>query len=210
MLEPKIITDYPIAYESYDHTHPYGTKDDNTKNNAYVDELIARFGKDMHYMDVGCAGGGFVSQFIDRGVFAVGVEGSDYSKKHNRAEWATIPNYLFTADITKPFTIVDQNDQPILFDAISAFDVLEHIATPDLPKLFDNFNAHLKLDGILVLGISTAPCGPYHQTVETGEWWLAKLKELGYEETEDLVNFGREPTGPYGIEGIWGCVKRIK
>ena len=64
----------------------------------------------MKYMDIGCSGGGFVYQFVTRGVFAVGVEGSDYSKKNKRSEWATIPDYLFTGDVTKPFHFVDEEN----------------------------------------------------------------------------------------------------
>ena len=60
----KLLTDFPIAYESYDHTNPKGTKQDNTKNGLYVRNLIRKLGPNMKYLDLGCAGGGFVSQFI--------------------------------------------------------------------------------------------------------------------------------------------------
>ena len=35
--------------------------------------------------------------FIEQGCLAVGVEGSDLSMRALRAEWATIPEFLFTA-----------------------------------------------------------------------------------------------------------------
>lgn len=207
-LKPSIWTEHPIAIDSYDHIHPYGTKDDNSKNIDYVDELISIFGQDMRYLDLGCSGGGFVSQFVkDRGVFAVGIEGSDYSKNIGRAEWSVIPEYLFTADITKPFVVLDNNIKPemspISFDVISAFDVLEHIKKEDLPQLFTNIDNHLKQTGILVLGIATIECGPWHPTVKNEEWWLSCLRYYGYEPTIDLVNFGRETMG------LWGTFKRI-
>lgn len=203
MIKPRVITDHPIAIESYDHINPYGTKDDNSKNIEYVDELIGMFSKDMHYLDLGCSGGGFVSQFVkDRGVFAVGVEGSDYSKKIGRAEWSVIPDYLFTADITKPFTITDHIANPLTFDVISAFDVMEHIERTDLPHVFKNIDNHLKQTGILVLGIATVECGRWHPTVQNEAWWESCLRFYGYEPTIDLINFGRETMG------LWGTFKR--
>ena len=51
-------------------------------------------------LDIGCSGGGFVRDLLDDGHIAIGLEGSDYSKKSRRAEWAIIPDFLFTADVT--------------------------------------------------------------------------------------------------------------
>jgi len=38
-------------------------------------------------MDIRCSGGGLVLDGILKGHFAIGLEGSDYSKKRQRAEW---------------------------------------------------------------------------------------------------------------------------
>lgn len=192
MLKPKIITDYPIAYTSQDHLEPVGSKQDNSKNEAYVNELISIFGSDMAYMDLGCAGGGFVAQFLEKNVLGVGVEGSDYSLNLQRAEWANYKDYLFTADIEKPFKIVDENDNLILFDAISAFDVLEHIHEECMDQLFETVKMHLKPNGWFVTGIADFPHQGYHVTVKPLDWWNNFFRKHGFVDvTNKLINFGR-------------------
>lgn len=191
MIKPKIKTDFPVAYESNDHINPKGTVNDNTKNEAYVRELISRKGVDLKYMDLGCAGGGFVSQFLERGTFAVGIEGSDLNKKTKRAEWAVWPDYLFTADITNPFSVLDEQDQEIKFDVISAFDVMEHISKEQLPGLLTNVNKQLNISGLFVVSIATFPDEGYHVTLEEKPWWSEKFAEFGLNETQTLRQFGR-------------------
>jgi len=56
--------------------------------------------KQLKILDMGCSGGGFVRNCLDDGCLAIGLEGSDYSKRHRRAEWRVIPEYLFTCDVT--------------------------------------------------------------------------------------------------------------
>jgi 2-polyprenyl-3-methyl-5-hydroxy-6-metoxy-1,4-benzoquinol methylase len=196
----KIITDHPIAYESKDHQEPFGTARDNTKNGAYVRELIRRCGNDMRYMDIGCAGGGFVRQFLEQGVFAVGVEGSDYSKKNKRAEWAVIPEYLFTADVTKPFHFEFGNNDRVLFDAISAWDVLEHIHVNDLPQLLGNLRENLVNGGLFIASIATfADVEKLHVTLQHKPWWTALFNEHGFVEADPMVNWGRPCNQPWNI-----------
>ena len=192
MIKPKVITEFPVAYESKDHLVPHGTVNDNTKNGAYVRELIKRFGEGMAYLDLGCAGGGFVKQFIDRNVLAVGLEGSDTNLKTKRAEWATIPDYLFTADITKPFEIQDEDGKLIQFDAVSLFDVFEHIHKHDLDAMMENIEKHLKVGGLLIAGIATFDDPGYHVTLEPFEWWDKYFFNRGFVLDENLENFGRQ------------------
>lgn len=199
MIKPTIVTDHPIAYESHDHLEPKGTANDFTKNGAYVRELINRFGSDMKYMDLGCAGGGFVVQFHGYDVFAVGVEGSDYGRKRNQFGWASHPGYLFTADITKPFHFVDEEKSNIYFDAISAFDVLEHIHKEDLPHLLSNIYNNLAPGGIFIASIATFEDQGYHVTLEEFPWWDKLFKDNGFEEGEPLKNYGRLST----FEVVW-------
>lgn len=191
MLKAKIITDFPIAYESHDHIEPKGTRNDNTKNGGYVRELIRRFGSEMRYMDLGCAGGGFVSQFLNNNVFAIGIEGSDYGLKNKTGEWGNIPDNLFTADITKPFSIVDEENNRIEFDTISAFDVLEHIHEADLPQLLTNIHNHLKQGGIFTAGIATFPDEGYHVTLKEESWWNDLHSQHGFLRIDPMENFGR-------------------
>ena len=187
----KLLTDFPIAYESYDHTNPKGTKQDNTKNGLYVRNLIRKLGPNMKYLDLGCAGGGFVSQFIKNNIFAIGIDGSDYGFKNKTGEWNNIPHNLFTADITKPFKIVDDSEQIIKFDAISAFDVLEHIYEKDLHQLFINVNNHLNMNGHFIVGIATFPDENYHVTLKEETWWNDIFSKYGFIRSDIISEYGR-------------------
>lgn len=189
-----VITDFPIAYESHDHIEPKGTMVDNT----HKPEFVARLneiteGKKIVMADLGCSGGGLVKDMLDDGHQAVGIEGSDFSLKHKRAEWATIPDNLFTADITKPFFIVEDNKVTGLCDLITAWDVLEHIPEIDISGLIMNIRNNMKFNGLFVCSIATFLDEPHHVTLRPKEWWLkefAKFKLLPSSEelfTEDQM-----------------------
>jgi predicted TPR repeat methyltransferase len=173
----KVLTDFPVAYESYDHIEPKGTAADNTHGMTFVDQVehISQ-GRKINFADLGCAGGGLVKDFVDRGHTAVGIEGSDYSQKLKRAEWTTIPDNLFTADITKPFFIVDEANVGIC-DIITAWDVLEHIHEVDLGVLITNIRNNLKTNGLFVATIATFEDHPHHITLKEKDWWLELFKK---------------------------------
>src|ERR1043165_5976626 len=85
-------TNHPIAFESPDHLVPWGTGRDNSTNKkfvAYMDSLLKKehLQGPLGAMDLGCSGGQLVRDFRDLGWLAVGLEGSDYSLKHSRANW---------------------------------------------------------------------------------------------------------------------------
>jgi SAM-dependent methyltransferase len=184
-----IETDKPVAYDSPDHLEPWGTARDNSVNWRFNRKLFAYLSTGVRVLDLGCAGGGFVKSILDAGGFAVGVEGSDYSKKHRRAEWATIPDHLFTADVTVPFRLESRDERgvgkPLLFDVITAWELLEHIAEDGLAGMAANILAHLDRGGIVIASIA-----PYedvvngvrlHQTVRELSWWIERLGQLGLE-----------------------------
>ena len=53
----KVITDYPVAYESKDHTEPWGTKGDNNTSLPYIEEIENHFeGRKINFLDIGCSG----------------------------------------------------------------------------------------------------------------------------------------------------------
>lgn len=186
----RVITDHPIAYESFDHQQPHGTAQDNTHYPWFVTKTQRIFSRKVRMMDLGCAGGGLVKDFIDMNHFAIGIEGSDYSKKNKRAEWAMIPDNLFTADITKPFTVVDDENKRIMFDVITAWEVMEHIKREDLPGLFKNITDHLVTGGLFVCSVATFPDAGYHVTLEEKPWWTQQFKDHGLEPVEGIYGAG--------------------
>jgi SAM-dependent methyltransferase len=155
----KINTEHPIAYESPDHIMPWGTMRDNSTNEEFIAQTEHFFFPNtFNVLDIGCSGGQLIIDYHNRGHLAVGVEGSDYSVKHQRANWPEYHNKnLFTADATKPFSFILDDKDPIKFDLITAWELIEHIHPNDLNALFKNVYNNLKHDGIFVASISTKP-----------------------------------------------------
>jgi predicted TPR repeat methyltransferase len=182
-MKATIITEFPIASQSLDHIHPRGTMLDNTHHMPFVGRVEEVFQRKISHADLGCSGGGLVKDFLERGHFSVGVEGSDFSLKIKRAEWATIPDNLFTADITKPFSFVSSDGSPIRFDIISAWEVMEHIRKGDeLEGLFKNIKNNLTEKGLFVASIANfaGDEATWHVTLENEEWWKEQLKNAGF------------------------------
>ncbi|MEH1841978.1 MAG: methyltransferase domain-containing protein [Nostoc sp.] len=195
----QVITEKPIAYDSPDHIEPWGTKHDNSINLNFNYKLAKWIPlKDLTVLDLGCSGGGFVKSIIDLGCFAVGIEGSDYSKIIGRAEWSTIPSNLFTADVTEPFKIlVNSEDEEINhsfeFTVITAWEFIEHISADKLPIVFQNISSHLIKSGIVIMSVSpnedVINGVRLHQTVENKEWWLAECYRNGFIHHEEVVKY---------------------
>ena len=188
-----IITDKPIAYESFDHTMPRGSKSDNFSSMKFIYKVVEWLGhKNLKVLDIGCAGGGFIKDLSDIGVQAVGVEGSDYSKRHKRAEWATIPDQLFTADATSEFQIT-VNDKNMKFNLITAWEFLEHIETEDLEMVFANIDKHLDTQGVCIMSVATfddiVDGINYHRTVQPPEWWYKKIEQFGFKHHENMISY---------------------
>ncbi len=189
-------TDKPIAYDSPDHLYPFGTANDNSTDAVFNDALFALIPpEDVRLLDIGCSGGGFVKSVLDAGGFAVGIEGSDYSQKRRRAEWATIPDHLFTADATAPFQLA-QDGEPLRFNVITAWEFLEHITDKDLDGVFANIQRHLAPQGIVIVSVCPFTClhngaregegVDLHLTTESEEWWRARLAGSGFQLFDDL------------------------
>jgi SAM-dependent methyltransferase len=136
-------TNYPIAYDSPDHLIPEGTKNDNNTDFGFIADVERYFGGLIRFMDLGCSGGQLVKDFLDRGHLSVGLEGSDYSIRHARANWPGLNGKaLFTCDVSRPYTVSDENGR-ILFDCITAWEVIEHIHPDRLDCFFKNILEHM-------------------------------------------------------------------
>lgn len=188
-----------VAHASPDHKLPWGTKRDNSTNRRFNDKLYKlypKFGEQVKVLDMGCSGGGFVKSCFDDGCLAVGLEGSDFSKKLGRAEWRTIPEYLFTCDITKAFDLIiddGQDQQRLLFDVVTSWEVMEHIAEGDLPTVAGNVKKHLAETGLWIMSVSpneeVIHGTRLHQTVREKPWWVKTFAELGLTHLEPFVRY---------------------
>lgn len=204
-------TEYPIAYESLDHLYPHGTIRDNTRYPRFVEkcEEILSSKKKLAFLDLGCSGGGMVLEAALRGHISFGLEGSDNSKKEQRAEWRLLGDRLQTCDITKKFSLQKDSGEIQEFDVITAWEVLEHIAESDLPHLFENIKRHLSPEGYFVGSIAnwddvdSVSGVNWHVTVHPYEWWEEKFAKAGFEictglfDTIDLARGGYNPPHCY-------------
>lgn len=187
----RCITKHSIAHESNDYKYPRGTKNDNTRHPRLVKACENIFSGKIKYLDLGCAGGGLVWDFLMQGHEAYGIEGSDYSLKEKRAEWKMISSNLFTADITKEYVIIDSSKKKILFNVITAFEVLEHIHENNIFSFFKNIQNNLHDNGIFIASIATFQDSNgivnFHQTIQPKKWWINQLKKIGFVEQKELL-----------------------
>jgi 2-polyprenyl-3-methyl-5-hydroxy-6-metoxy-1,4-benzoquinol methylase len=187
-------TDHPIAEDSPDHIQPRSTKLDNSTNRKFNERLLHLYkNKKPSVLDFGCAGGGMVRTLIDDGCVAVGLEGSDYNLKHQRAEWAVIPDNLFTCDLSYPFTLHTGDKQPYKFDVITAWEFVEHLPEERLPQMVENMWRHLNLNG-LIIGSTTSLNSIYdgvehHQTLKPMWWWSDLFAEYGFRRQVDKESY---------------------
>jgi len=184
----KINTNHPIAINSPDHLYPWGTKADNSTDARFIEEVELYFNnKKISFLDIGCSGGQLVVDFHNRGHLSIGIEGSNYSVIHQRANWpAYHNNILFTCDATHPYTILDDTDNKILFDCITAWEVVEHIAPNELDMFFTNILNHMHDTSIFIGSISLVNDfhdgnGTFgkkvelHQSVFTEKTWMEEI-----------------------------------
>jgi hypothetical protein len=197
----KLVTNKSIAYNSPDHINPFGALHNNTYNTNFNKKLYQLFNRQLFIMDLGCAGGGFIKECIDDGHIGVGLEGSDCRKKLQLPEWNTIPDNLFTCDITADFYLL-YNETQIKFDVITMWDVLEHILESELSKLITNIKNNLHKDGIFISSINVASeqhraqmnpndfgPGKHHQNIQSIEWWNDFFTHNGFIEDEDIKQY---------------------
>src|SRR5262249_48660699 len=121
-----------------------------------------------------------------------------------------------TADITRPFQIYGEFEDGLAsarFDVVTSWEVIEHIAEPDLKQLSENVQRHLKEGGIWVMSISPnieiIEGVHLHQTVQPRAWWLQQFASLGWTHLESHLNFFHTQfvRGPkYGAPGSFHLV----
>lgn len=190
-LDLKLEASRQVADDSPDHYAPRGTANDNTRHLRFVRRCELYY-PEIRHLDVGCAGGGLVWDFAIRGHLSVGIEGSDFSLRSVRAEWRTIPDRLFTADITRSFALYDHAGSRVLFNVITAWELFEHIPTDLVGATIQNLVANLSGDGTIVCSIATFVDKDdttgviYHQTVKERDWWVDEFSRHGLVPIESL------------------------
>lgn len=194
----RIETKKRIAIDSPDHLCPVGCVNDNFSSHGLIEEVIQYFGdRKITALDLGCAGGQFVVDFIYRGQNAIGLDGSSHvllgSGKEN---WEKYFNTnLFLCDLTEEYQLYE-NDVPLKVDYIHSEEVFEHIHPDKLDVFLQQIRKHLKDDGVCSFGISLVEdvrvvgntTYTLHQSVFPSEWWRNKLIENGFEILQGGLN----------------------
>lgn len=197
----RLTTGHPVAVKSHDHLFPLGTAQDNTRYPRFIAKCEEVLGGQINALDLGCAGGGLVLDFLSKGHEAIGLEGSDHPKKNQLFQWKWLKDRLHTCDITKPFLISNVGGAPAAFDVISMWEVLEHIEEADLPQLFKNIKTHLSTRGLFIASVATFECSDpvtgavWHKTVKPKSWWSEKLNASGLELVDGLFSVRDFPRG---------------
>jgi SAM-dependent methyltransferase len=177
------------AYDSPDHLVPWGTRWDRSTNLRFNEKLWLLYPPTqvVKVLDLGCSGGDFVKSCIDDGHFAVGIDGSTFSRDHKRSAWAIIPDYLFTCDITRPFQLFvpsASEERTVAFDVVTSWEVMEHIKEDDLAALATNVHTHLRPGGLWIMSVANSEDVRgglrLHQTVKPRVWWRDKFISLGF------------------------------
>jgi hypothetical protein len=79
-----------------------------------------------------------------------------------------------------------RNGEPLLFDVITAWEVMEHIPEESLPGLLANTHRHLAPGGHLIFSIATfldwdsASGIKWHVTVKPEDWWINMFRSGGF------------------------------
>ncbi|MGF1475444.1 MAG: class I SAM-dependent methyltransferase [Geminicoccaceae bacterium] len=203
-VDVRLRADQPVALTSPDHTHPRGTRNDNTRSPRFV-RRCEQVRSGIRHLDIGCAGGGLVWDFAIRGHFSIGLEGSDYSLREQRAMWRLIPDRLFTADVRFPYRFEDPDGAPIKFNLVTAWEFFEHIPTGDLDATIKLMVETMTGDGLLIASVATfGDADPstgvvYHHTVQEKAWWMDKFRSHGLVECPalfDVADFVRGSGNP--------------
>ncbi len=207
-------TDYPIAKDSNDTLVPKGTTSDDTRYPRFIrrceDLFCTKEKKSLAFLDLGCSGGGMVLEALLRGHYALGLEGSDASLVQQRAEWRLIPEHLKTCDIAKPFRLKDpETNQPLVFDVVTAWEVLEHIPAEQVQQLIDNIFDCLLPGGYFIASIASKPdLDPvtkvdYHVNLQPIAWWQEQFENKGFVIENELFTLYDLARGRYNQNLCW-------
>lgn len=211
-------TEHPVAVDSYDHIDPnrkiVWCGDDLSYNLKFNAKLYKICPPPISVLDFGCGSGNFVKTILDEGNEAVGLEGSTNPIDLKLTGWMTIPENLFTCDLTYPCILHKGDHIPHQFDVVTAWEFLEHIQEKDLPQVYQNVRAHLKDGGLFILSTPSNYTSiprrgfDHHRTRKPWQWWIIQITKVGFLRRVDLnAHFGRDWVRPGNIREVYEKVE---
>lgn len=117
------------------------------KRNKAISEL------NINCLDLGCAGGQFILDLANENFtnICVGLDG--VAGALGRDNWLISRDIFFNADLSKEYQILNDGE-PVQFDLITSWDVIEHLHTSQLEIFFETMHKHLAPDGIFIGSIA--------------------------------------------------------
>lgn len=179
----RVLTSHPFATWSPDFETPEGAVKDDTHCPAFIHRTEQAFGGPLTVLDLGCAQGGLVQDFRNRGHIAIGIDGVAKAQEH-----------VFNADITEPYTIWE-GFKPLRFDLIMAWDVLEHIPAERIGRTLGLIAFHLRWNGLFVASIPIFVAPPWHVTLEEQPWWEERYRASGLHPIQSPYAIDEYPRG---------------
>lgn len=205
----RIVTDHPVAYDAPDHTDPAGAKNDDTHCPAFVaacERVIER--RPIRVLDIGCAGGGLVADFLAAGHEALGIEGSDYPRRQGLGAWPALGprGSLLTADMRQRLRIYRNHPGMVnwaMFDITTAWEFWEHIPEEHLYQAMKTLWYHTTTGGLHVASIAQFECPPHHVTLCDRDWWRKRFEKARFREVPSPFAIHEYPRGSGNGENDW-------
>jgi cyclopropane fatty-acyl-phospholipid synthase-like methyltransferase len=129
----------------------------------FIDEVIDRFplesGEKINWLDLGCAGGKLILDISnhEKTDICIGLDGS--VGVYKQESWSSGKNkdVLKNADLSKEFFIEKSNGDKVIFDVITAWELVEHFYENELEVFFTNVYNHLSDDGVFIGSAANYP-----------------------------------------------------
>lgn len=138
------------------------------------------FSRRARVLDVGCAYGGFLVAFAERGARVTGIERDE---RYVRLSAENVRQHGFDADIVLGDATAAHPAFRGRFDLITANDVVEHV--PRLETFLANLREWLAPEGVIYLEIPNGAYPPYVR--KDGHHELFGIALLGFEEASDYM-----------------------
>lgn len=151
----------------------------NNKDQNFNNCIYKYFSKKLNVLDLGCAHGEMVANFINDGHYAIGIDGC-YKYSTDSYWWLKYPINFFVCDLGRPFEIVDDSNNRVIFDLITSWECFEHIKTDDVDILLSNIYNHTSEESMFVGSIGKTK-ESVHRTLKNREWWNEKFLNFCFE-----------------------------
>lgn len=153
--------------------------DPNTYSHEVWDWMIQNGIKSV--IDVGCGEGHSTKYFLDKGIEVIGIEGGE-----NAYNNSPVKEKLILHDYTEGPYVLDKK-----YDAVWSCEFVEHVEE----KYLDNFlSTFACADKIFMTHAVPGQDGYHHVNCQTAEYWVQKLKNIGFEYNDEVSKMLRNLT----------------